>query len=304
MKFFQNARLKGENSFISFVFAVLTIVGFYILTSVPFTLYSIIQGFTSDDMATYQGPLTFALVLFVFSGILIGVLVATRTIHKRPVLSVLTGATSFRWKHLIKAVALWFFILLVMEVVGYISSPELYTFQFDPIPFFLALIVGLLILPLQTSAEEVLIRGYLMQQVGLLTRYPWIPVVVTSLLFGMLHGANPEVEQYGMVKSMFLYIGMGLFFGIVTVMDDGLEIPLGMHYINNFFAFLIVGYEGSVFGGVPSLFMKESEDLTWLAVATNLAIMVIVLIILKKYFKWPSFNLLLRRMDDAESSLT
>ena len=88
MKFFQNARLKGENSFISFVFSVLTIVGFYILTSVPITLYSIIQGFTSDDMVTYQGPLTFALVLLVFSGILIGVLVATRTIHKRPFLSV------------------------------------------------------------------------------------------------------------------------------------------------------------------------------------------------------------------------
>lgn len=303
MRFFQNARLQGVNSFFSFVLTVLIIIGFYILTSVPFTLYSIMQGFTQEDMVAYQGPLTFALVLFVFSGILIGVLVATRVIHHRSVLSVLTGASSFRWRHLIKAGGLWFLVLAVMEIVGYISDPEMYTFQFDAVPFITVLVIGILILPFQTSAEEVLMRGYLMQQIGLISRSPWIPVVVTSLLFGLLHGANPEVEQYGLVKSMSLYIGMGLFFGIVTVMDDGLEIPLGMHYINNFFAFLIVGYKGSVLEGVPSLFVKESTDLTWFAVGINLAIMAITLIVLKKYLKWPSFNLLLRRMDESESSV-
>lgn len=194
-------------------------------------------------------------------------------------------------------------ILAAMEIVGYISEPGLYTFQFDPIPFFSILFVAILILPFQTSAEEVMMRGYLMQQIGLVSRYRWIPIVITSVLFGMLHGGNPEVMQYGLAKSMTLYIVMGLFFGIATIMDDGLEIPLGVHYVNNFFAFVLVGYKGSVFEGVPTLLLKESEDLTWAAVLTNMAVMIIVLLIFKKHFKWRSFNYLLNRIGGSKSSV-
>ena len=141
-----------------------------------------------------------------------------------------------------------------------------------------------------------------MQQIGLISRYRWIPIVITSLLFGLMHGANPEVAQYGAAKSMTLYISMGLFFGVVTIMDDGLEMPLGVHYINNFFAFLLVGYKGSVFEGVPTLFLKEMEELTWFAVISNVFVMIVVLLIFSKYFKWPSFNTLLKRIGGSQSS--
>lgn len=303
MKFFQNARLKGQNSFISFVYSIVLIGVFYIITSLPFTLFTVAQGMTNNELSTYEGPLKLALILLVFSGILIGVLIATPVIHKRPVLSVLTGAESFRWRHVIRAGLLWLGILIVLEFIGYLIDPEMYTFRTDLTPFFWALLVCLIVLPFQTSAEEVLLRGYLMQQIGLIAIKPWVPVVLTSLIFGLLHGGNPEVVQFGMAKSMTLYIAMGLFFGVVTVMDDGLEAPLGIHYINNFFAFIIVGYTGSVFEGVPSLIVKETEELTWVGVGTNLAVMVVILLILKRMFKWPSFNILFRRIADSESSL-
>lgn len=303
MKFFQNARLKGQNSFISFIFSIALIGVFYIITSLPFTLYTVAQGFTNDDLSTYEGPLKLALILLVFSGILIGVLIATPVIHKRPVLSVLTGAESFRWRRVIRAGLLWLVMLMVLELIGYLIDPELYTFRTDLTPFFWALLVCVIVLPFQTSAEEVLLRGYLMQQIGLLTIKPWVPIIVTSLIFGLLHGGNPEVVQFGLAKSMTLYIAMGLFFGIITVMDDGLEAPLGIHYINNFFAFVIVGYTGSVFEGVPSLIVKETEELTWLAVGSNLAVMVVILLILKRMFKWPSFNILFRSITYSDSSL-
>lgn len=303
MSFFQNARVKGENSFLYFIYTVLITILFYFITSLPFLVLSIFQGFSDTELTAYQGPVSFALMLFIFSGIFIGILIATKKIHKRSVLSVLTGAESFRWKHLIRSGGLWFVILAAMEIVGYISEPGLYTFQFDPIPFFSILFVAILILPFQTSAEEVMMRGYLMQQIGLVSRYRWIPIVITSVLFGMLHGGNPEVMQYGLAKSMTLYIVMGLFFGIATIMDDGLEIPLGVHYVNNFFAFVLVGYKGSVFEGVPTLLLKESEDLTWAAVLTNMAVMIIVLLIFKKHFKWRSFNYLLNRIGGSKSSV-
>src|SRR5690625_2462947 len=168
---------------------------------------------------------------------------------------------------------------------------------FDPLPFLTCLLVGILILPLQTTAEEVFIRGYLMQQIGLLVPYRWIPVLVTSVFFGLLHTQNAEVLQFGLYKAMALYIGMGLFLGLITAMDDGLEIPMGIHYVNNLFSLLFVGYKGSVFEGTPTIFLKEAEDLTFASVISNLVVMGIVLFILKFIFRWPKFRRLFRKID-------
>src|SRR5690625_4571462 len=126
---------------------------------------------------------------------------------------------------------------------------------------------------------------------------PWIPVLVTSVFFGLLHTQNPEVLQFCLYKAMALYIGMGLFLGLITAMDDGLEIPMGIHYVNNLFSLLFVGYKGSVFEGTPTIFLKEAEDLTFASVISNLVVMGIVLFILKFIFRWPKFRRLFRKID-------
>lgn len=295
--FFQNPRLKGQNSFFSFLATLAVTILFYLISSLPFMLYTLQKGLSQSDISRYLGPFPFALMLFVFSGILFGVMAGTKYIHRRPVLTVFTGASSFRWRHMMVGAGVWLAVMILLEIVGYLTEPEIYTFQFDPVPFFLCLLAGILVLPLQTTAEEVFIRGYLMQQVGLLVPYRWIPVVVTSVFFGLLHTGNPEVLQFGLYKAMTLYIGMGLFFGIITAMDDGLEIPIGVHYVNNLFSFLIVGYKGSVFEGTPTIFLKETEDLTMASVFSNLIVMGIVLLAFKYIFRWKGFRFLWKKMD-------
>lgn len=291
-KFYQNAREKGKNSLLDFTITFVISLAFYFITSIPLLIYTVINGLSQEELMGYTGPIGFALMLFVFAGFIIGIFVGTKYVHKRPILSVLTGGGKFRWKRMWIGMGLWLSVLILMEVVGYLSDPSVYTLQFDPIPFFMCLLVGLLILPIQTSAEELMLRGYLLQQFGLISKFRWIPIFATSMLFGLLHFGNPEVAEYGLFKSMSLYIGMGLFFGIITIMDDGLEIPLGVHYINNLFAFLFVGYEDSVMAGTPALFMKASDDLTYISVISNLAVMALILILFRRVFKWPSFNYL------------
>lgn len=294
--FFQNARIKGQNGIMNFLMTAVLIIFCYMLSSVPFILYAYKNGISQEEAVRYSGPWPFALMLFVFAGLLVGVLLGTKYVHRRSPLSVLTGAPKFRWSHAAKGAGIWFAILTVMEVMSYIAEPEMYHFQFEAVPFFLCLLVAVSVLPLQTSAEEVLIRGYLMQQTSLLSAYRWIPVLVTAVIFGLLHGGNPEVVQYGLIKSMALYIGMGLFFGLTVAIDDGLELALGMHYINNFYALVFVGYQGSVFDGTPTLFMKQSEDLTTVSVVSNLILMFAVLLLFKRIFRWPGFGHLFTKM--------
>ena len=74
-----------------------------------------------------------------------------------------------------------------------------------------------------------------MQGLALWIKNKWAPLIIMSVVFGLLHGLNPEIEKLGYIALVF-YIGTGFFFGIVTLMDDGIELAMGMHAVNNILA--------------------------------------------------------------------
>ena len=86
-----------------------------------------------------------------------------------------------------------------------------------------------------------------MQGLGLVMRNAWFPLLFTSITFGLMHIANPEVEKLG-YSLLIYYIGTGLFLGITTLMDDGLELALGFHTANNLFTALLVTSDWTVLG--------------------------------------------------------
>ena len=94
-------------------------------------------------------------------------------------------------------------------------------------------------MPIQSSLEEYIFRGYLMQGFATLFRSRWGALLLTSLVFGSLHLFNPEVEKLG-YGVMIYYIGTGLFLGILTLMDEGIELALGFHAANNLTTALLV----------------------------------------------------------------
>ena len=95
------------------------------------------------------------------------------------------------------------------------------------------------LIPIQTSWEEYVFRGYLMQGFATLFRSRWGALLLTSFVFGSLHLFNPEVEKLG-YGVMIYYIGTGLFLGILTLMDEGIELALGFHAANNLTTALLV----------------------------------------------------------------
>ena len=82
--------------------------------------------------------------------------------------------------------------------------------------------------PLQTSAEELFFRGYLMQGLGRIFPMRLLPFVITSTLFGLLHFTNPEVDKLGDI-ILITYLSTGFFLGAITLIDEGLELALGFH---------------------------------------------------------------------------
>ena len=69
--------------------------------------------------------------------------------------------------------------------------------HFGPQPGFWGfLVVIVLTSPLQAMAEEIFFRGYLLQALGSLVARPWFGVVVSALVFALLHGLqNPAAVR-------------------------------------------------------------------------------------------------------------
>lgn len=175
-----------------------------------------------------------ALTLFSFAVGFFALLLCVKYIHQKPYISIITARRKIDWKRIGFGAGIWGGLTIAIFIIQYFTtdSSEI-QFQFNPLRFCGLLVVSLILFPFQTSCEELLFRGYLMQWSALLFKYRWIAVLLTGLLFGAMHGANPEVGAYGMLVAMPQYVLMGLILGYVAVKDDGMELSLGLHMANN-----------------------------------------------------------------------
>ena len=145
-------------------------------------------------------------------------------------------------------------------------------------------------IPIQTSAEEYLFRGYLMQGVGVISGTRWLPLIFTSLAFGLMHYANPEIDKLGNMVYVF-YIGSGLFAGIMTLMDEGMELALGWHAANNSFAALLVTADWTALQ-THSVYkdISDPQSLPVDEVLVPVLFFVVVLVIFSKKYGWTDWK--------------
>jgi hypothetical protein len=113
--------------------------------------------------------------------------------------------------------------------------------------------------------------------------------MMTSIIFGSMHILNPEVEKMGYVIMVY-YIGTGLFLGVITLMDEGMELALGFHAANNLVGALLVTSDWSVFQ-THSIFKDMSEPSAGADVILPVVIVYpILLFIFSKKYKWTNWK--------------
>lgn len=144
-------------------------------------------------------------------------------------------------------------------------------------------------IPIQTSVEELIFRGYLMQGFGLLAKNRWFPLLMTSLIFGLLHLGNPEVAKMGYI-TMVYYISTGLFLGILVLMDDGLELSLGFHAANNLFTALLVTSDWTAFQTYSILKEVSKPEVGLEIVFPVFIVFPILLFVFAKKYNWTNWK--------------
>ena len=188
----------------------------------------------------------------------------------RPIITAFTSAQKFRWNLVWLGIWSWGALLVGETLFKVIKEPSTIHFVFPGISYFWPLLVSLFLLPIQTSSEELLFRGAFPQTLTTLLRNPIAVVVVSGILFGAAHLSNPEAQQNPLI-SLVGYSVAGIGWGWITYKSGGLELAIGAHTINNFYALLIVGYSNSAITG-SSIWITPEVDMR-ISTISNLIMM-------------------------------
>ncbi|GGK34662.1 abortive infection protein [Yeosuana aromativorans] len=284
-----------------YLIGLLLIVIAVIIGQIPFTAAVFLQAYKNGDsifgldehkmMTLLEPNLNLFLMLLTYAVGLLGLFLVVKYLHNQSLIQLTTSRKKIDWNRFWFIFILWGIVSSSFVLIDYFMSPESYVVNFHWQPFLILCVIAIVLVPLQTSFEEYLFRGYLMQGIGVTLKNKWIPLLITSFTFGLLHIANPEVDKLGNVILIY-YIGTGLFLGIMTLMDEGLELSLGFHAANNLFTALLVTADWTAFQ--TNSILKDTSDPT-MAGFTDIFMPVfivfpIILLILAKKYNWTNWT--------------
>jgi membrane protease YdiL (CAAX protease family) len=321
--------IKKENDFWKYIIGSAVIILASFVGQIPLTIAVVVKSLKSGKMPTTNGEilsvlepnLSLFLMMLSFVFAIAGIYLVVKYFHKQTFLSVTTSRSKVDWSRIIFSFLIWAAFTIISTLVMYYYSPEELVWNFKPIPFAILVVIGTILIPIQTSAEEYVFRGYLMQGFGIgslqkkfligifytilfvpiyilfesiiesvftskisflieiiviflsilllflldfalrklnffetsfyckfyqISKSKFTPLIITSLIFGTMHIMNPEVEKMGYLILVY-YIGTGMFLGVITLMDEGMELALGFHAANNLIGALLVTSDWSAF---------------------------------------------------------
>jgi len=248
------------------------------------------------DSNLFLASMAFAFVVLLATAIWI-----IKTFHGRSWTEVINGTKHVRWSRFFVGLALWGALVIVSFVISYMTDPDNFEFRFEPVRFIFLTLITLMMIPIQSSCEEFVFRGYLAQGVASWTGSRLWALLIPSVLFALLHSANPEVAKYGFGVMMANYFLIGLTFGLISLLDDGIELAMGAHSINNILGSMLMTYEGSALR-TDALFkakiINPGEDLLM-----GILFSAVFIGILAFIYKW-KFGILTRRVSPPSPVLS
>ncbi|MBA2760467.1 MAG: CPBP family intramembrane metalloprotease [Segetibacter sp.] len=122
---------------------------------------------------------------------------------------------------------------LILVGVGYLTF---LSFTVNPA----AILIELLIMIIVAFVEEVLFRGYLLNNL-MQSMNRWIALIISAVLFALFHGSNPDINVIAIV-NIFL---AGLFLGLNYIYTKNLWFGIFFHFAWNFFQGPVLGFEVS-----------------------------------------------------------
>lgn len=285
MNEYLNLARLGKNHWWRYLLAVLVIFFFWqIVGAIPSVLLFFWVEFDGDPAtfltpdAAFEGvPVTVTFIALMLASwtFLAGIFIAVRFIHGRRFSTLITPAASLNWKRLFQGFGLWFALVALMGVVEALLYPGRYVWTLDLRAYLPFVFLALVMVPIQTSAEELFFRAYLLQGFGLRIRNIWLLTFLSGFLFMLPHLLNPEAKLDYWLMGLN-YFSIGAMMAYVTLRDGRLELALGVHAANNLFTSLFANAVVTVLP-TPSMFTAMELDVEYSTVALLIGVFLFIL---------------------------
>ena len=258
---------SGKNDWWRYVISLPVIILIWVmLGSIPVVLLMAYVSMDGNPATGFSGtgfkgvPVLseFLITMSSFIPFIVATLLAVRFIHARSLKTLITGEPHIRWGRMFAGAGVWMVIAAILSVLEALLYPGRYVLTFQPASLLVFTVLALIIIPIQTSAEELFFRGYLLQWMGLRLKNIWFLSILNGVLFFLPHAANPEMAS-GSILIGLGYFAMGFFLTLITLQDRGIELALGLHAANNLFASLFANYVVTALPS-PSLFTIQTLD--------------------------------------------
>jgi len=269
-----------------FVSSVSIILYFYfiiggIIATIPliYVLFTNWKAFKDPLLATdalgflekYVSPMS----TYIFTNLsiycmLLGVFIAVKFIHYRPFITLITTKPRMQWSRFWIGFLVYGVLILLGTLVDYFISPETYSITFDASKFWIALPTILIMTPIQTTTEELVFRGYVIQSFGLKIKNGIILSLISGVLFTLPHLMNPEIfasNKIGVFSTICMilnYFVVGVVLALVTIKTNSLELAMGAHAVNNLICFTLVGYPDTALPTNTVFFTTKFEPISGL----------------------------------------
>lgn len=242
----QSVRAKPELWRLLVGLAIIAVV----VTGLNLVLFATVAGLGSyewtESFLSGSSPMAMVVLLASFGFVTLGVALAARQLQHRSLRAILgpfgIGFSQF-WR-VFKALLLLTIIVAVLPPyhMGQPLEPNL---EFSRWLLFLPL--SLVAVLIQTSAEEVLFRGYMQQSLAARFRSPIIWMGVPSVMFAAGHYAPGAAGENAVLITVWSCI-FGLCAADLTARAGTLGPAIALHFFNNIVALLFISLPDSLSG--------------------------------------------------------
>ncbi|MEC7765070.1 MAG: type II CAAX endopeptidase family protein [Pseudomonadota bacterium] len=233
---------------------VALIAMFFAATFVLFQFGARLISSSPGTMLGGRTPQSASFFFATFIGFHIGLLIVLPLFHKRRYRTLFGATGRLNLRHFAIGTAVTLAIAATLYGVIYIERiflPDAYeptVRQIRPVSDWLVwLIPAMLLIFLQTFAEEALFRGYLLQQLRARFASVFVWAVLPSLIFGLLHY---DAATYGTMNALAYVINTtttGILLCLITMRTGNLGAAAGLHFGNNA-ALIFIGIDGNLDG--------------------------------------------------------
>ncbi|APX90028.1 hypothetical protein BV394_10120 [Brevirhabdus pacifica] len=197
-----------------------------------------------QEVAEGATPRGLLLALASFGFMALAPIAAAWLLHRRGA-GTLFGPRAGLWRNFLRVTA----VLSVMQVAVLIVLATMTDLEPNvaPATWLMLLPLSLPLLLLQVSAEEMVFRGYLMQQLAARFRSPLIWMFLPAVLFGIGHFSPQDAGANAWVVAAWATL-FAVYAADLTARTGDLGAAIGFHFINNFFSLLLVSLQGPMSG--------------------------------------------------------